>query len=173
MNIAMAHGPSSRGRVELKWFGSKMCPWHKIHEHYLSYTGGGAGPEPQELYSWEVFEQSVYRNCIVMGEIWIDGRRYVQFGIEFMADERGPYCQWMYILGLTGTMHKWGEAFFRASFQTAAFHSTGDALAKPRMKLRGRPGWVRWLRRRGVEVSEDGWIYDQEAFHHGWRKRKQ
>lgn len=129
-----------------------------------------------EFYkTWWEFMQDIRHGHIVPVVMWWDDGKAAQFGMELMADDNGPYISFLYYVGsVDGRSMNAIVAYLYAALQS---YKQGFGMGpedEAYVRIIGRPGWARWLKRLGLYMDETGFISDQqEVLYHGFFGRKQ
>lgn len=95
------------------------------------------------------------------------------FGVELMADDKGPYTQFIFFNRdrtdpERGSLKTIGPAVIATCYEITRRYSDAENFhGTMRMYIAGRKGWRRMIAALGIEMHE-GWITDkQKAFGHG------
>jgi hypothetical protein len=139
-----------------------------LREAYAAFCIGGDG-----FYrDWWEFARDVRRGHVVPFIIE-HGNRETQFGIELMShpETGGPVFSVLYYTGeLSGDLISELAFFLYDAMQHHKLSLHGHN--KPGyLRVVGRKGWARLIRRIGVEIDDDGYIADdQDAVRYGMLK---
>lgn len=140
-------------RAHLRVYGSGLAT-ARIREFYRSYVFGGDGKWPLLQ-----FAHHARSGHLQLFEVVLQGAVIGRYGISYMRDELGEFVQVVFIEGLDFDLY--GDVIAKVTWQAAR----ACAPSRPRCLVKGRRGWQRLLRRRGIVMGDDGFIDgNQEAF---------
>lgn len=165
MNIAAQVGPSFK-RFETSVWGHDITDgW--LNNFWAIYEMSGDG-----LWERETFEDLTRKGHLLHVLMYDGSHDFVAgWSLELLRDHHGFYLSFLDFLKYDGVRLKAiAPAIVAVCFrmvQVMQEHGMQEKGAG-RMRLRGRDGWQRLLPRYGIEITADGWIYeDQEVFRNG------
>jgi hypothetical protein len=157
-SIEAGHGQSYDDGVTVHVHGPSLSDW-KIRKAHQAYRIGGDG-----RYAYSRFKSYVRTHRIVVGEVELMGKTRAWFGVELLWNRHGPYASMLYICG--SGMDVWIWDLIDALKRIGAAHTA--FLSEPKLYIRGRKGWARAIKRLGIEVDNQGFVWGwQEALRDG------
>lgn len=138
-----------------------LSPDANIRQIQLAFAAFQMGGDEFYKNWWEFMQDVRHGHIVPVVMQWED--RAAQFGLELMADDEGPYISFLYYCGQVDME---GAAEIVAfTYRALQEYKKGFGLGpedEAWVRLIGRDGWKRVVRRLGLYMDDKGFISDQQ-----------